>query len=138
MRFVTPVCSCPAEKNPAVQVLFSAFSPKNPPLRRLFIEAQALRLKLPKGSGPGLNADGGFMATLRSHIDQNDQRTPIAAASIMTDDKQHEVRCGMCARELYVDEDAYHLYSEALISGLDNPFRCEVCTEEYDDLAYEG
>jgi hypothetical protein len=56
----------------------------------------------------------------------------------MTDEKQHEVRCGMCARELYVDEDAHRFYSEALISGLDNPFRCEVCSEEYDDLAYEG
>jgi hypothetical protein len=56
----------------------------------------------------------------------------------MTDENQHEVRCGMCARELYVDEQAYELYSEALTSGLDNPFRCEVCSEEYDDLAYEG
>jgi hypothetical protein len=77
------------------------------------------------------------MTTLRSHIDQN-QQAPITATSMMTDDKQHEVRCGMCARELYVDEDAYRYYSEALISGLDNPFRCEVCSEEYDDLAYEG
>jgi len=56
----------------------------------------------------------------------------------MTDENQHEVRCGMCARELYVDEDAYQFYTEALVSGLDNPFRCEVCSEEYDDLAYEG
>ena len=44
----------------------------------------------------------------------------------------------MCARELYVDEDAYRFCSEALLSGLDNPFRCEVRSEEYDDLAYEG
>jgi hypothetical protein len=56
----------------------------------------------------------------------------------MTDEKQHEVRCGMCARELYVDEVAYRSYAEALLSGLDNPFRCLVCAEEYDDLAYEG
>ena len=77
------------------------------------------------------------MTTLRSAIDQT-QPTLIPATSTMTDDKQHEVRCGMCARELYVDEDAYRFYSEALISGLDNPFRCEVCSEEYDDLAYEG
>lgn len=77
------------------------------------------------------------MTTLRSHIDQN-QQVPITATSIMTDEKQHEVRCGMCARELYVDEDVYRYYSEALISGLDNPFRCEVCSEEYDDLIYEG
>ena len=81
--------------------------------------------------------EGGIMTTLRSAIEQN-QHTLIPATSIMTDDKQHEVRCGMCARELYVDEDAYCFYSEALISGLDNPFRCEICSEEYDDLVYEG
>ena len=69
------------------------------------------------------------MTTLRSYIDQN-QQAPILAASVMTDEKQHEVRCGMCARELYVDEDAYQFYTEALVSGLDNPFRCEVCSEE--------
>jgi hypothetical protein len=77
------------------------------------------------------------MTTLRSYIDQN-QTAPIQATSIMTDDKQHEIRCGMCARELYVDEETYRFYAEALLSGLDNPFRCEVCNEEYDDLAYEG
>ena len=77
------------------------------------------------------------MTTPQSYIDQNPQ-APIVATSIMTDDTQHEVRCGMCARELYVDEDAYRFYSEALLTGLDNPFRCEVCSEEYDDLAFEG
>jgi len=77
------------------------------------------------------------MTTPGSYIDQN-QQTLIPANSIMTEEKQHEVRCGVCARELYVDEDAYSYYTEALISGLDNPFRCEVCSEEYDDLVYEG
>lgn len=77
------------------------------------------------------------MTTLRSYTGEN-QQTLFPANSIMTDDHQHEIRCGMCARELYVDEDAYHYYTEALVSGLDNPFRCEVCSEEYDDLVYEG
>ena len=77
------------------------------------------------------------MTTVRSYTEPN-QQAPILATSIMTDENQHEVRCGMCAREIYVDEDAYRFYSEALLSGLDNPFRCEVCSEEYDDLTYEG
>lgn len=72
-----------------------------------------------------------------TYIDRNHQ-LPITATSTMTDENQYEVRCGMCARELYVDEESHRLYSEALVSGLDNPFRCEVCSEEYDDLAYEG
>ena len=77
------------------------------------------------------------MSTVRSYIDQNEQQR-IAPTSIMTDLNPHEVRCGMCARELYVDDEGYRLYMEAISSGLDNPFRCEVCNEEYDDLAYEG
>jgi hypothetical protein len=77
------------------------------------------------------------MSTVRSYIDQNVQ-SRFVPSSIMTDDTQHEVRCGMCARELYVDDEGYGLYMEAINSGLDNPFRCEVCNEEYDDLVYEG
>lgn len=69
------------------------------------------------------------MTTLHTYTHQN-QQVPILATSVMTDDEQHEVRCGMCARELYVDEDAYQFYTEALVSGLDNPFRCEICSEE--------
>jgi hypothetical protein len=74
------------------------------------------------------------MTMLSSYIDQN-QQTLIPATSIMTEEKQHEVRCGVCARELYVGDDEYNYYTDALISGLDNPFRCEVCNE-YDDLVY--
>ena len=77
------------------------------------------------------------MSTLRSYIDQNQQH-PTGVTSFPTDTNLHEVRCGMCARELFVDHEGYGLYMEAINSGLDNPFRCEVCNEEYDDLAYEG
>jgi hypothetical protein len=78
------------------------------------------------------------MSTLRSYIDQNQEATIAAATAFPTDSNLHPVRCGMCARELFVDDDGYGLYMEAINSGLDNPFRCEVCNEEYDDLAYEG
>ena len=75
---------------------------------------------------------------LRSYVDQNQQHTFAPPTAMMTDRTQHEVRCGMCAKELYVDDEGYHRYLEAIGSGLNNPFRCEVCSEEYDDLAYEG
>ena len=77
------------------------------------------------------------MEITRSYTDRNHQ-LPIAATAVMTDTHHHEVRCGMCARELYVDEEAHKLYTEALIAGLDNPFRCEVCSEEYDDRVFAG
>ena len=58
--------------------------------------------------------------------------------SFMTERNDHEVRCGMCRRPFYVDDETYRYASEAIESGLDDPYRCEVCAEEYDDLAYEG
>ena len=55
-----------------------------------------------------------------------------------TERNQHEVRCGMCGRIIYVAEETFGFVSEAINAGLDDPFRCELCKEEYDDLAYEG
>ena len=77
------------------------------------------------------------MPTLRSYIDP-DQQTEPRPTSFRTEWNEHEVRCGMCAREFYIDEETFRSMSEAIESGLDNPFRCEICAEEYDDLAYEG
>lgn len=77
------------------------------------------------------------MTTLRSYIDP-DQQIPTGPTSFKTERNDHEVRCGMCARAVFVNEDTYRFVSEAINSGLDNPFRCAVCDEEYDDLAYEG
>jgi hypothetical protein len=77
------------------------------------------------------------MTTLRSYINPDEQKA-AGPTSFMTERNEHEVRCGMCARVVYVDEETYRFVSEAVESGLDNPFRCEICAEEYDDLAYEG
>lgn len=77
------------------------------------------------------------MTTLRSYIDP-DQQSTAGPTSFMTERNEREVRCTMCARTTYVDEETFRLVSEAIESGLENPFRCEVCEEEYDDDAYLG
>jgi len=77
------------------------------------------------------------MILLQSQFDPDKQFTP-GPTSFMTERNEHEVRCGMCAREIYVDDETYSFANKAMESGLDNPFRCEVCAEEYDDLVYEG
>ena len=55
-----------------------------------------------------------------------------------TERNQHEVRCGMCGRIIYVEEETFSFVSDAIKAGLDNPFRCASCKMEYDDLVYEG
>ena len=76
------------------------------------------------------------MTTLRSYIDP-DQQTVTGPTSFMTERNEIEVRCGICARPVYVDEETYRFGSDEIKSGLDNPFRCENCEDEYDDPAYE-
>ncbi len=66
------------------------------------------------------------MITMTPHIDPTTQM-PTGPTLFMTERNEHEVRCGMCARSLYVDDETYHEGSQ---SGLDNnPYRCEVCAE---------
>jgi hypothetical protein len=74
------------------------------------------------------------MMILTPHNDPNQ----IGPTSFITDRNQREVRCGICRRAFYVDDETYRYAAEAIESGLDDPYRCEVCAEEYDDLAYEG
>lgn len=45
----------------------------------------------------------------------------------MTERNRHEVRCGMCARTMYVDTKTYEFGVEVIKAGLDNPFLCETC-----------
>ena len=71
------------------------------------------------------------MTTLRSYLDP-DQQPATGPTSFMTERNEVEVRCGICAREMYVDEETYRFGSNEMSSGLDNPFRCEVC-EDLDD-----
>ena len=44
-----------------------------------------------------------------------------------TERNENEVRCGMCARTMYVDTETYEFGVEVIKSGLENPFRCEGC-----------
>ena len=55
-----------------------------------------------------------------------------------TERNQREAHCGMCGKVIYVEEAQFDFVSEAIKSGLDDPFRCSRCKEEYDDLVYDG
>ena len=63
---------------------------------------------------------------------------PYGPTAFKTERNQHEVQCGMCGTIIYIDGETLSFVEDAIKSGLDDPFRCERCKEEYDDLAYEG
>jgi len=76
------------------------------------------------------------MTTLRSYLDP-DQHIATGPTSFMTKQNEIEVRCGICARSVFIDEETYGFGSDEIKSGLENPFRCEDCGEDYDDLAQD-
>jgi hypothetical protein len=53
-------------------------------------------------------------------------QTPVNAFS---------ARCGMCGAIRFVDEATLRAICVAAEMGLDNPFKCTDCEEEYDELA---
>jgi hypothetical protein len=71
------------------------------------------------------------MITMTPQIDPNKQLL-TGPTTFMTERNEHEVRCGMCARPVYVDDETYRKGNE---SGEDDPYRCEICAEEYADVA---
>jgi len=50
----------------------------------------------------------------------------------------YQERCGMCGVIQFVDEATLRGICAAAEAGLDNPFMCADCRDEYDELAYEG
>jgi hypothetical protein len=60
------------------------------------------------------------------------KQMPGGPTSFMTERNDHEVRCGMCARPVYVDDETYQ---KGIESEFEDLFRCEICAEEYARIA---
>jgi hypothetical protein len=49
---------------------------------------------------------------------------------------QHNLNCSICNRSLYVDKQLYDSVVRSIEDGLDNPFLCDECQVEYEELAH--
>ena len=62
------------------------------------------------------------MNALRSYLDPGPQSGPPGPTLFMTQRNQHEVRCGMCGRITYIDDELFDFVSEAISAGLATDF----------------
>lgn len=76
------------------------------------------------------------MTNLRSHIDPDQSSAQANPTPLKTGKNQHEVRCSICGDAFYVSESVFLFAKEGIEAGLDNPFKCDDCEEEYDQLSY--
>ena len=74
------------------------------------------------------------MTTLRSYIDPEQQSATTGSTFFKTERNQQEVRCELCGRPEYVDEETFLFLNEAILASQDNPFRCQNCEQEDDNM----
>lgn len=77
------------------------------------------------------------MTKLRSALSSEEEHVvPVGPTMFRTAENQHDVRCGMCGEIYFVDSETHEGVNTAVQEGLDNPFLCDDCEQEYDELAH--
>jgi hypothetical protein len=71
-------------------------------------------------------------------VSEEEQDGGSRLSEYRTDANRFELRCGMCGGIHYADAQTFERVNAATRAGLDNPFMCDACEEEYDELAYDG
>jgi hypothetical protein len=77
-----------------------------------------------------------FTVRLRAEIDANQAESRRHITNFPTDENQFEVYCDMCGEVYFVDEIIFDQVAKALREGFENPFVCDDCRGELDELAY--
>jgi hypothetical protein len=54
-----------------------------------------------------------------------------------TAQNQFEINCSVCFKTFFTDKQTYESISRAVEQGLDNPFLCFECQQEYEESAVE-
>ena len=54
-----------------------------------------------------------------------------------TTQNRNQLNCGVCNGAFYADDETFQGISRVIEQGLDNPFMCDSCREEYEELAIQ-
>ena len=74
---------------------------------------------------------------VRSEIDADLNENYVSISDYKTERNSHEINCVECNKTFYADKEEYEKMSRVVRQGLDNPFLCDDCRMEYDDLERE-
>ena len=77
------------------------------------------------------------MSRLRSRLDQEEQPDYIGGpTNYKIGPNQSKLLCGFCNGVYYVDEVTFQQAMSALEEGSDNPFCCDECEAEQEELSH--
>jgi len=76
------------------------------------------------------------MVRFRKEIDADRTESRMQITNYPTNENQFEAYCDMCGEVFFVDEIIFDQIAKALREGFENPFVCDDCRGELDELAY--
>jgi hypothetical protein len=74
---------------------------------------------------------------LRSTLNPEEQPRPVEGPTrYRTGPNKSELICGLCGDTYFVDDVTFLQAISALEEGIENPFCCEECEAEYEELSH--
>ena len=73
---------------------------------------------------------------LKEEIDGDRAENYVSVSYYMNGRNKYEINCGTCNKTLYTDKETSERNLRSIVQGLDNPFLCNDCEWEFEDLAY--
>jgi hypothetical protein len=74
---------------------------------------------------------------LRSTLNPEEQSNLVVGPTkYRVGPNQSELVCGFCNETYFVDDMTFQQAMTAMEEGMDNPFCCDECTQEYEELSH--
>lgn len=74
---------------------------------------------------------------LRSTLNPEEQNNVVEGPTrLRKGPNQAELLCAFCNQTYYVDDVTFQQAMSAMEEGMDNPFCCDDCEEEYEELSH--
>lgn len=78
-----------------------------------------------------------MQAKLREEIDGDLLENYVGITDFKTDENRYEITCATCNKTFYADRETSEGIYRKLEEGLDNPFLCNDCQQDYEESAFE-
>ena len=76
------------------------------------------------------------MERLRVYYDADRSEQIIRPTRFKTQQNANEIYCDMCGDGFFIDDVSFEEINKIIEETTENPFICEDCTEEYEELAH--
>jgi hypothetical protein len=75
---------------------------------------------------------------LREEFDADRHEERVFFSRVSSGDKRFALNCSLCSEKYYTDQATFDRLINSIEETDENPFVCEECQQEYDELEYSS